>query len=213
VTFDPSEELHRLAAQYFGKSDEELVELAEDAPSLTDLAKSALQAEIDRRKLGFGLRELIVPTATDIPPNLIALRQFLNLPEALLAKSVLDSAGFESFLADANTIRMDWLLSNAIGGVKLLVRSTDASAADELLKQNTATEFDVEGDGTFTQPRCPHCNSLDVSYQGLNKTWAYGSIALGIPYPASHIAWKCDSCGQMWEDAPREEKSEPPPQT
>jgi hypothetical protein len=21
-----------------------------------------------------------------------------------------------------------------------------------------------------------------------------------VPYPVAHIGWRCDSCGQMWED-------------
>jgi hypothetical protein len=47
----------------------------------------------------------------------------------------LDSAGIESFLADENVIRMNWLWSNALGGVKLQVRKTDVAVASELLEQ------------------------------------------------------------------------------
>jgi hypothetical protein len=65
----------------------------------------------------------------------VTLRQFLTVQEALMAKSILDSAGIESFLADENVISMNWLWSNALGGVKLQVRTTDAAIASDLLNQ------------------------------------------------------------------------------
>jgi hypothetical protein len=55
--------------------------------------------------------------------------------EAVMAKSMLDSAGIESFLADENVITMHWLWSNAPGGVKLQARKTDVGVALELLGQ------------------------------------------------------------------------------
>ena len=72
------------------------------------------------------------------------LRQYMTLPEALLAKSILDSAGIESFLGDQNIIRMDWFLSNALGGVKLRVREEDVEAATALLNRSRADGSDVE---------------------------------------------------------------------
>ena len=67
--------------------------------------------------------------------DLVILRQFRDLPEALLAKGSLASAGIESFLADDNMVRMDWFISNLVGGIKLCVRPEDAEAALEMLEQ------------------------------------------------------------------------------
>jgi hypothetical protein len=67
--------------------------------------------------------------------NLFLLRQFRDLTEALLAKGSLDSAGIETFLADDNTVRVDWLWPNLLGGIKLLVDAENAEAADEILNQ------------------------------------------------------------------------------
>ena len=71
--------------------------------------------------------------------DLLTIRQFRDLPEALLAKSALESAGIECFLGDDNLIRMDWLWSNLLGGIKLRVRQEDAIVASRLLEG--------EGDG------------------------------------------------------------------
>ena len=62
-------------------------------------------------------------------------RRFRDLPAALLFDSILDSAAIECFLADENTIRMDWFWSNLLGGIKLCVRMADADTASSLLVQ------------------------------------------------------------------------------
>jgi len=67
----------------------------------------------------------------------------MTLPEALLARSILESAGIECFLGDQNIIRMDWFLSNALGGVKLRVREEDVAEADALLGQGWVNASEV----------------------------------------------------------------------
>ena len=54
--------------------------------------------------------------------ELVTIRQFRDLPEALLAKGSLESAGIACFLADENMVRLDWFISNFVGGVKLMRR-------------------------------------------------------------------------------------------
>jgi len=44
---------------------------------------------------------------------MVTVRQFRDLPEALLARDSLVSAGIEAELADDNMVRMDWFISNA----------------------------------------------------------------------------------------------------
>jgi hypothetical protein len=74
------------------------------------------------------------------------------MPDAFLFSSVLDSAGIECYLADENTIRMDWFWSNLLGGIKLCVRKTDAGEASSLLEQGVPEKFDVEGVEEYQQP-------------------------------------------------------------
>jgi hypothetical protein len=196
---DTERERQRLTDWYTAKSDEELAQLASDAGSLTELARSALSAVISRRGLDIPLVEKV--SADDAEQfEVIAIRRYRDIPAALLAKSILDSAGIENFLTDVNTVRMDWLWSNALGGVRLFVKDSDASAAEELLNQSFQDSFEVEGQERFTQPRCPVCQSFDVSYKGLHKRIAYASIILQVPIPLSRLGWRCASCGHMWED-------------
>ncbi len=76
--------------------------------------------------------------------DLLTIRQYRDLPQALLAKSVLESAGIECFLGDDNLIRMDWLWSNLLGGIKLRVRQEDALVASRLLEGGGSQRDDAE---------------------------------------------------------------------
>jgi hypothetical protein len=69
--------------------------------------------------------------------QLVTIRQFGNMSEALLAQGFLHSAGIESFLADANIARVEWPLSR---GLRLQVDAEDAGAAIELLEQSAADD-------------------------------------------------------------------------
>ena len=69
------------------------------------------------------------------PSELVTIRQFGNLAEALMAKGCLDSAGIECFLADAN---MAWLDSPVVRGMRLQVSQDDADTAIALLESARA---------------------------------------------------------------------------
>jgi hypothetical protein len=181
--------------RYRAMSDGELDKIARDMPNLTGAAQEALRAEFSRRGAP-------VPEAASgewEAEEQVVVARFLNLHEALLAKGQLDSAGIACSLRDDNMVRMDWFVSNLLGGVKLTVPPADVEPAKELLSQPILENFDVEGVGEFEQPRCPKCNSIDLSYESLNKPLAYGSAWLGVPIPFSANRWRCAECGHTWE--------------
>jgi hypothetical protein len=181
-------------------SEGELQDIVDDGASLTEAAKEALGAELKRRGLDW---ELGGPLAVDIvePRSLVTIRQFRDLSGALLAKGRLDSAGIESFIGDDNLIRMDWFISNLLGGIKLRVSPQDAEVATELLDQPIPDTFDVEGVGEYQQPQCPKCKSLDITFEHLNKPILYTSAYLLAPVPVPRNLWKCASCGHAWRDS------------
>ncbi len=53
--------------------------------------------------------------------------------------------GMPSFLADDNMVRMDWFISNLLGGVKILVDLENFSEASKLLNEPVTEEWDFEG--------------------------------------------------------------------
>lgn len=207
ATFDPHKERQRLKQLYGAMVDGELEEIAADGGSLSDITREVLQSELTGRHSDMRLPDPVVLPAPERaePPGPVILRRFRDLPDALLAKSILDSASIECFLIDEITIRMDWMWSNLLGGIKLWVRPQDADAG-ELLDQDYLESFEVEGVGECRQPRCPDCQSFQNSYRGLMKYLPYGMVWLNFPIPVTHVAWVCHPCGHVWE--PRSD--EPP---
>jgi hypothetical protein len=136
---DHQKEQKRLAALYGSKSDAELAELARDQRNLTEDALRVLESEFLHRGLQFE-RQNLSPVADTEDVKLVALRRFRDLPGALVAKGLLDSAGIKCFLSDENTVRLDWLWSNALGGVRLWVREDDLPESAALLGHDFSSE-------------------------------------------------------------------------
>ncbi|MGB9335819.1 MAG: hypothetical protein WCB14_12475 [Candidatus Acidiferrales bacterium] len=140
----------------------------------------------------------------------VLLRRYACLSDALLCKTVLDSASIDCVLSDANIIRLDWLYTNLIGGVKLWARENEADDGFDLLDQEIPEKFEIEGLGEYTQPRCPQCRSFEVSYQELVKVATYlATFILGLPIHITRRAWKCHACGHSWP-ASQDPTQQPP---
>jgi hypothetical protein len=198
---DPEQERQRLTGLYFGMSDGELEAVAEDSAELTDIARQALTDELARRHPEEGAAaDAGADPGRDLLElaDVVSIRQFRDLHEALLAKGALDSAEIESFLVDDNMIRMDWFWSNLIGGIKLCVKQEDAEAALDLLEQSIPEEFEVDGVGPYEQPRCPKCQSLDIVFEDLNQPVAWVSAYVLAPIALHRKRWVCHSCGHRW---------------
>ena len=195
----PEDERVRIAGVYSAMSDEELGQIAESGDELSAAAQEAFRAEVARRGLKM---EIAPPRGEDVVEfnETVTLRQFRDLPEALLAKGSLESAGIEAYLVDDNMIRMDWFISNLLGGIKLKVRPEDAEAAGEILNQPIPEMLNVEGVGNFEQPKCSRCQSLDVTYAELNKEFSYLTAYAGVPIPVYKKGWTCHACGNEWEE-------------
>ena len=198
-TFDDPKERIRLANTYAAMTDGELQGLARNPESLTETAWEALEDELDRRHLEIS-SHAPEPSAQIDLQKLVTIRQFRDLPEALLAKGSLESAGIECFLRDDNLVRLDWFISNFIGGIKLSVRPEDVQNARQLLDEPILEGLYVEGVGLYEQPRCPKCGSLDVNFRELDRPIAYLSAFLRVPMPAQRRAWRCHDCSAEWED-------------
>jgi hypothetical protein len=195
----PEQERLRMTGVYSAMNDGELGQIAASGDELSDAAREAFQAEVAKR----GLKTEVAPSRGEDVVELnetVTLRQFRDLPEALLAKGSLESAGIPVYLVDDNMIRMDWFYSNLLGGIKLKVRAEDAEAAREILNQPIPEMLEVDGIGTFEQPKCPQCQSLEVSCDELNKGFSYTAAFAGIPIPMHRKGWICHSCGNKWEE-------------
>lgn len=190
-----------LAQTYRSASDNELLDLALAYDSLTDVAQNALRAEFERR----GLDPPEIPEIPDAPPaaeyrQLTTIQQFRELADAQVAKGALESAGIPCYLRDENALRMQWVWSNLLGGVRLQVNEQDREAAQAVLTQPIPEQIQLDGDIPYDQPHCPKCGSLNIHYQAIHERAGLASIILFVPVPIPKRAWLCNDCGAQWRE-------------
>ena len=114
--------------------------------------------------------------------ELVTLWRYRDLPEALVAKSKLDSAAMWCFLADENMVYINWFMSNAVGGVRLRVSNADVQDAVALLGEEIPASLPADETGAeYRQPICPSCASRDVSFEPFNKATALVFLCLPLP--------------------------------
>jgi hypothetical protein len=86
--------------------------------------------------------EFVVPNPSD---ELITVATYDDDVAARLALNHLREAGLPAVLSDENTIAMDWLLSNAIGGIKVQVNPKDALVARQLIDEHEQQHAEMDG--------------------------------------------------------------------
>lgn len=187
-----------LAAHYAAMDDSQLLDLAAERHTLTEIAFSALAAEMEKRNLTMPLPEGYVEV---VPQKLVTVESFRDLAEASIARSVLESAGIPVYLSEENVIRMNWLFSGLLGGIKLQVSEEDAEAALEILSQPLPENIPLEEDQSFSQPRCPQCDSLEIIHGSRNSGLKLAALnVVGLPLPLPKDALRCNSCGYTWKE-------------
>ena len=189
-----------LAAQYALMSETELLEFARSYDGLMEVAQVALRAEFARRGLEPPLVE--VPDELEFRP-IVTVRRYRDLMEAFLGRSLLESAGIQSWIADENLVRMDWFYSNMVGGMRLQVDAHDEAAAREILEEVAPQAINYGEEEIFVQPTCPKCGSVEVTLgDGTERGRSFVALAvLAIPVPPREAAWHCEACGADWVDA------------
>lgn len=83
------------------------------------------------------------------------LASFEYVADVQIVKGKLESEGIPVFLRDENTLNSDPLISNAIGGVKLLVYASDKNTAINIYNEIRAYAQDNFGNPIV----CPNCKA------------------------------------------------------
>lgn len=85
--------------------------------------------------------------------------------EAHLVKSKLDTEHIRTMLMDEKTIDSDPLISQAIGGVKLLVKNEDLEKASKIYNEIRTYQKDAFGNDIH----CPNCNATQILTADLQR--------------------------------------------
>ena len=134
----------------------------------------------------------------------VTVERFRDLSAGIVARGALEAAAIPCFLRDENTVRMDWQISNLIGGMRLQVPLDREADARETLA-GLALDEDPASDagGALQDERCPACDSTNIArrqrYRGLSilSVWMFGvPLALKRGKPE----WHCAACGAEWPE-------------
>ena len=128
--------------------------------------------------------------------ELITIASYSFPHEAHVAKANLDAAGIPAFIADEHTINMQWLFSNALGGVRVQVPAQYAEMAQEVLAQDYSHLLEEEfGE---VEIKCSKCGSGNVEPFTKGKKPAFlVFLLLGFPLFFYQHGTKCKECGNF----------------
>ena len=136
--------------------------------------------------------------------NFVPVRAFDNYISAHIAMGRLQEDGINCWLKDENTVTINPILSNAIGGIKLMVADDQIEKAVELLNQIQEQKR--------KQFSCPYCGSNNIEFINTPRktanwvssilTWMLGSYAIGVEQ-----VWHCFNCSKEFKE-PVELKNE-----
>lgn len=128
----------------------------------------------------------------------VVVKTFDNYFSANIILSRLQASGIECYLMDEFTVTLNPILTNAIAGIKLVVKKENAAAVSKLL-QAYQLEY-------LLSATCPQCGSncfTHLAKPGVKNyvtallTWLFSSYAVATDY-----VYQCGNCGYEAEDLP-----------
>jgi DNA-directed RNA polymerase subunit M/transcription elongation factor TFIIS len=132
--------------------------------------------------------------------KLVTALAFSTLWEAEIARSKLDSDGISAYLKDGHTVNMNWLFSNAIGGVKVQVVEGDLMKAREILSAPLTVDAPEETDPEDVVI-CPRCRNENIGYEIRGRRWSYLTwllFTVPLVWPGRKLS--CNRCGYKWRE-------------
>ncbi len=140
-----------------------------------------------------------------MPGEWIAVASYSQPVQAHLARTRLEAEGIPCVVGDEHLVRVDWLLSNAVGGVKLMVpRAEIERARDALRPRPRLVVVHGRGDENDGEMICPRCRCDDVYYSRYSRRVAgIFILLLGFLIPWRHRHWACTQCGYEWKESNR----------
>lgn len=129
------------------------------------------------------------------PLERVTVKTFDTSVNAHLFRIELENEGIESFIYDEETITMDPLLSNAIGGIKVKINAKDIERTKEFLAKREEEN----------NPPCPNCGSKRIMTNFRSFKSASGIISAIAAFlftifpPMFKTVNKCLDCNHEFE--------------
>lgn len=127
----------------------------------------------------------------------IVLQSFASYIDAHILMGRLEEEGIKCWLKDENTVTIDPILTNAVGGIKVMVLKEQAERAMELLKKFTLERK--------KQLACPNCGSHDIELITTSRkpgNWfstLFGFLFTNYALPIDQV-WHCFKCESEFKE-------------
>ncbi len=122
--------------------------------------------------------------------KLITAASYLDLPDAHVARALLDSHGIPVFLFDDRLGGTNWFFLPALGGVRLMVPDDHLDVAGGLIC-DLSKKIDVPED-----EHCPSCSSDDLFRPA---SWVLLLLSMMVaPLLVQSRRRRCRTCGHDW---------------
>ena len=133
----------------------------------------------------------------------VLVQVYDNYVSAHISKGRLEEEGIRCWLKDENTVTINPVLTNAVGGIKLMVEKTRSEEAAGILRT-------IENEIKKTHP-CPKCNSLNVELVSTPRkirNWlSFISFGLFASYaPKVDMVYHCFDCGHEYPSEDKQDK-------
>ncbi len=132
--------------------------------------------------------------------DLVILQTFDNYFNANIQLTRLRAAGVECYLKDEYTVTIDPLLSNAIGGIKLMVKKEEEANVRKILRELTA-----DSESFIICPKCGSHKFIQVPKRSTENmitaiaTWLFSSYAVSL-----ENVYQCKDCNYESEVLPEQ---------
>lgn len=127
--------------------------------------------------------------------NFKLVRSYQYSSEAQIFCGKLESEGVEVYLRDINTVDSNPIWSNAVGGVKLYVKSENFEKANRILSE--ISQFSVNEHNELI--KCPNCSAEEIEMVTSIKdtksllAFVFSLLFVLMPFYSKH-RYKCNKC-------------------
>lgn len=139
--------------------------------------------------------------------NWVHLATFTLPHEAYMAQNLLEAEGLETFLRDELSVQVDNFISQAIGGVKIMVKEEHGQKALEILREGGYIDppkepkiKHVKLTEETNKKECPFCGSDNINRnREPNLFTILGMFLVGAFFPVYRKSYLCFDCKKRWK--------------
>jgi len=134
---------------------------------------------------------------------------YINAYEAYIARGLLEAHGISAMVEDDNIGGLNWLVSSAVSGVKVLVPEKDLKRSQEIIEETLSQDEepaededppeDQEDMEDLSEERCPRCGSTWVTPWLKVKRREGSSPSKILLMLFKRNLLYCDNCKHVWK--------------